>query len=179
MDISSNAEARIVWMKGLGNNFLAKDFNDFYGVGAGGQLMTPINFGLELNYNLMFSSVKYGHENKVGNLGSQKLSEINLSIVHKNSINEDLSIEQSVGFSILRLNSTLYPGNESYSEGKGGLSLQLKGVYTLDNEGTQQFVLGIKGNTFSSGTVNQNPEIQKYYRTSFLIGVTASYRYNF
>lgn len=75
MDISSNAEARIVWMKGLGNNFLAKDFNDFYGVGAGGQLMTPINFGLELNYNLMFSSVKYGHENKVGNLGSQKLWE--------------------------------------------------------------------------------------------------------
>ncbi len=179
LDVTSNLEVRAVGMKAVGNNVLAKDFNSFYGIGAGGQLMSPIHFGVALDYNIMFSGVKYGHENIVGNLGSQKLSEIALSVVHRDELSVDFAIEESIGFSVLRLNSKLYPGKDAYSEGRGGLVVQLKGVYTLDNEGTQQFVFGVKANTYSSGVVNENAEIQKYYRKSFLIGLTAGYRYNF
>ena len=32
--------------------------------------MTPINFGIGLDYNVLFSNVKYGNENMAGSIGS-------------------------------------------------------------------------------------------------------------
>lgn len=179
LDITSNIEARVLAMKGLGNNTLAKDFGVFYGFGAGGQLMTPINFGVSIDYNILFGDVKYGHQNYFGNLGSQRLTNVDLSIVHKNFVTEEFFVEEYGGLSFYRLNSTLYPGKEKYTEGRGGFHLGLKGVYNLDREGYQQFVVGIKGNAYYSGTNNENPDIEKYYRRSFFAGLTFGYRYNF
>ena len=179
MDITSDLEVRALAVKALGNNTLSKDFGVFYGVGAGGQLMTPTNFGVGIEYNLLFGDVKYGRENYFGNLGSQRLTSIDLSIIHKNDISEDFFIEQQAGFSLYRLNSTLYPGNEKYSEGRGGFHLGAKAVFTIDREGHQQFVFGAKGNAYFSGTNNENAKIEKYYRQSFLVSLSFGYRYHF
>lgn len=179
LDVVSNLEARVLVMKALVNNYLAKDFGAFYGFGFGGQLMTPMNFGIGLDYNLLFSDVKYGHQNISGNLGSQNLTNIAINLIHRNNLSEDFFIEESAGFSIYRLKSTLYPGNDKYSEGNGGYNLGLNLVYTLDREGFQQFVFGAKGNGYFSKIYNENPDIRKYYSRSFLVGLTLGYRYNF
>jgi len=179
LDVVSNIEARVLVMKALGNNYLAKDFGVFYGFGFGGQLMTPMNFGIGLDYNLLFGDVKYGHQNLSGNLGSQNLTNIGINIIHRDYISEDFFLEESAGFSIYRLKSSLYPGNEKYTEGNGGYNLGLNLVYTLDREGFQQFVFGAKGNGYFSKTYNENPDIRKYYSRSFLAGFTLGYRYNF
>lgn len=178
-DISSNAEARVLVMKAVGNNMLSKDFGAFYGFGFGGQLMTPIQFGLSLDYNLLFGDAKYGRENFVGNLGSHQLSNIDFSIVHRNEIIEDFSIEEFAGISFYRLRSTVYPSHQKYTEGQGGFNIGAKALYNLDREGIQQFVFGAKGNAYFSGTNNENKDVQKYYRKSFFLGFTFGYRYNF
>jgi len=179
LDVVSNIEARVLVMKALGNNYLAKDFGAFYGFGFGGQLVTPMNFGIGLDYNLLFSDVKYGHQNLSGNLGSQNLTNIAINLIHRNHLSEDFFLEESAGFSIYRLKSILYPGNDKYSEGNGGYNLGLNIVYTLDREGFQQFVFGAKGNGYFSKIYNENSDIRKYYSRSFLVGFTLGYRYNF
>lgn len=179
LDVVSNAEGRVVVMKALGNNSLAKDLGTFYGFGAGGQLMTPLNFGIGLDYNLLFADVKPERQNYFGNLGSQNLTNIDVNLIHKEYISEDFFLEEMIGFSYFRLKSSLFPSKEQYAEGKGGFNLGVKAVYTLDREGYQQFVLGLKGNGYFSGVNNENSTIEKYYNKSFLISLSFGYRYNF
>lgn len=178
-DIVSNVETRVVWMKALGNNTMAKDMNAFFGVGFGGQLMTPTRFGVGLDYNLLFSDVKYGRENYFGNLGSQTLHNFDFYLVHKEELSEDFSLEESFGVSFYKLKSILYPGNETYIQGRGGFNLGLKAVFNVDLEGHQNIFAGIRGNSYSSGVVNEDPHIQNYYRKSFFIGFSFGYRYQF
>ena len=179
MDVVSNLEMRVLGMKALGNNSLAKDLGMFYGFGFGGQLMTPKNFGLGLDYNLLFSDVKYGRENIFGNLGSQRLSMITAKLIHKDWLSEDFFLEENVGFNLYRLNSTIIPGKEKYTEGNGGYHLGLQLVYTLDREGFQQFVFGATGNGYFANVNNENKAIEKYFSRSFLVGLSFGYRYNF
>lgn len=179
LDITSNIEARVLGMKALGNNMLAKDMGVFYGFGLGGQLMTPKNFGIGIDYNMMYSDVKPERKNLVGELGSQSLTNIDLIFIHKTKFSEDFYLEKSGGFSFYRLKSYLHPSKEQYTEGKGGFNLALKGVFTVDYEGYQQFVLGVKGNAYFSGVTNENNAVEKYYRHSYLVGLTFAYRYNF
>lgn len=179
MDVVSNLEMRVLGVKALGNNSLAKDLGMFYGFGFGGQLMTPKNFGLGLDYNLLFSDVKYGRENIFGNLGSQRFSVITAKLIHKDWLSEEFFLEESAGFNLYRLNSILIPGKEKYTEGNGGYHLGLQLVYTLDREGFQQFVFGASGNGYFANIKNENREIEKYFSRSFLVGLSFGYRYNF
>ncbi|MEN2436434.1 hypothetical protein AAH994_13540 [Weeksellaceae bacterium A-14] len=179
MDISASAETRVSVVQALGNNSLAKNFGTFYGFGFGGQLMTPINWGISMDYNLLFSDVKFGRQNYYGNLGSSRLSETALSIVHRDQPGNYFYIEESAGFAILRLNSNITPGKEKYSEGKGGISAGLKGVYSIDREDHQQFVFGLRAQYYRSGVYNENREIRKFYSHAWLAGVFFGYRYKF
>lgn len=178
-DITSNIEVRVLGMKAFGNNIYAKGFENFYGFGFGGQLMTPINWGIGLDYNLFFSDVKLESKNLYGNLGSQNLSEITLYIIHRNKISEDISIEETGGFSLYTLSSFLTPGKEKYKESNGGFNLGIKGIFSLDRDGYQQFLLGIKGNVYFSDVYNENSDIKKYYSKAIFIGLNFGYRYNF
>ena len=179
LDITSNIEARVLGMKAFGNNMLAKDLGMFYGFGFGGQLMTPKNFGVGIDYNMLFADVKPERKYMVGELGAQNLTNIDLNLIHKTKFSEDFYLEKSGGFSFYRLRSYLHPTKDQYTEGKGGFNLGIKGVFTVDMEGYQQFVLGIKGNAYFSGVNNENDAIQKYYNHSYLVGITFAYRYNF
>lgn len=179
LDITSNLEGRFLAMKAFGNNSLSKDFGFFYGFGFSGQLMTPLNFGLGLDYNLMFSNVKYGRQNRVGDLGSPQLTQISLNVIHRDILSEDFFLEEFVGLSIYRLQSSLYPGKEKFTEGNGGYNAGLNAVYTLDREGRQQFVFGVRGSGYFSSSYNENKAVKKYYSRSFLAGLSVAYRYNF
>ena len=64
LDVVSNIEVKMIAMKPLGNNHLAKLLMPFYGFGFGGNLITPINFGVGVDYNVLFSNVKYGEQNR-------------------------------------------------------------------------------------------------------------------
>ncbi|WP_297982209.1 hypothetical protein [uncultured Chryseobacterium sp.] len=132
-EITSNIEARATLMKPFGNNFLAKDHQMFYGFGFGGNMMTPINFGLGIDYNVLFSNIKYGHENIAGNISGPVLTNIEFYLVHRNVFSEEFTLEEFGGASSYVL-STAY--DEAISErhkDKGvGFHFGLKPIYTLD-----------------------------------------------
>ena len=179
LEVASNIEGRGLVMKAIGNNVFSKDMGVFYGAGVGGQLMTPIRFGVGIDYNLLFGDLKPGHEQMFGNLGSQKLTQISFNIIHKDFVSEDLHLEESIGFSIYRFSSYLIPEKEKYIQGNGGYNLGLNLVYTLDREGYQQFVFGAKGNGYFANIHNENKDIKKYYSRTIFAGLTFGYRYNF
>ena len=178
-DIATSVETRVFAVKAVGNTNLAKNFSPFYGFGFGGQLMTPVNWGIDLNYTLLFSDVKFGRTQYYGNLGSSRLSEIALGIVHRDQPGNYFYVEESAGFSALRLRSSITPGKEKYTEGNGGIYAALKGVFTIDREEHQQFILGLKAQYYRSGVYNENQEIRKFYNHFWLLGAFFGYRYKF
>ena len=99
LDVVSNIDVKVIGMKPLGNNSLAKDLQPFYGFSFGGNLMTPINFGIGLDYNVLFSNVKYGNENMAGSIGSPVLTIADLFISHRDKLSEDFQVEEMIGFS--------------------------------------------------------------------------------
>ena len=179
LDITSNLEGKFVLSKAIGDNNLGKNYKSFYGFGVGGQLMTPIQWGLGLDYTLQFSDAKYGRENYVGNLGSTKLTSVDLYILHKSNHGEDFHLEKSIGYTYYNMSSSIYPSKDIHTEGKGGINAGLKGIFTLDREERQQFTLGLKAHYYQAGVYNENKDIQKFYNKSFLIGLHFGYRYNF
>ena len=89
LDVVSNIDVKVLAMKPLGNNSLAKHLQPFYGFGFGGNLMTPINFGVGLDYSELFSNVKYGSQNLYGNLGSPRMTVVDVFLTHRENISED------------------------------------------------------------------------------------------
>ena len=177
--ITSNIEAQFVLSKAFGNNSLAKNYGVFYGFGFGGQLLTPINWGIGADYTFQHADVKPGRQNYVGNLGAMNLSTLDVYLLHKNKPGEDFYFEKSIGFSFYSMKSNLYPSKDKYSEGKGGINAGLKGIFNLDREEKQQFALGIKGHYYLAGVNNENTDIERFYNKSFIVGLTFGYRYNF
>ena len=179
-EITSNIEARATLMKPFGNNFLAKDHQMFYGFGFGGNMMTPINFGLGIDYNVLFSNIKYGHENIAGNISGPVLTNIEFYLVHRNVFSEEFTLEEFGGASSYVL-STAY--NEAISErhkDKGvGFHFGLKPIYTLDREGYQKAFVSGKVNFYFSDVYNSDAAMQKYFSRSMFLSLSIGYRYQF
>lgn len=167
-------------MKPIGNNHLSKLLSPLYGFGFGGNLMTPINFGIGLDYNMLFSNVKYGEQNLYGNIGSPTITNVDFYVTHREIISEDFFIEEMAGFSYYRQTNLLIDGNnEKFKENATGFNLGGKAVYTLDREGYQQVFLAGKMNFYFTNIYNENSEIQKFYNHSIFLGLNVGYRYNF
>ncbi len=180
MDVVSNAEAKVIMMKAVGNNFLAKTMQPFYGFGFGGNLMTPINFGIGFDYNILFSNVKPDQQNVYGNLGAPRMTNIEFYLTHREKLSEDFRLEEMAGFSYYRLATTLFDDkNHKFNDGGMGFNLGGKLIYTVDREGFQQVFLSGKVNFYYSDVYNENPEIRKFYSRSTLLSLSLGYRYNF
>src|SRR5690606_26450944 len=102
-DVVSNIDVKVLAMKPIGNNSLAENLQPFYGFGLGGNLMTPINFGVGLDYSEFFSNVQNGKQNLYGNLGSPRMTVIDAFLTHRENISEDFSVEEMAGASFYRL----------------------------------------------------------------------------
>lgn len=180
LDVVSNIEAKMIVMKPIGNNQLSKLLMPFYGFGFGGNLMTPVNFGVGLDYNVLFSNVKYGEQNLYGNIGSPTITNIDLYVTHREIISEDFSIEEMAGFSFYRQTNLLIDGqNEKLKDNATGFNLGGKALYTLDREGYQQVFVAAKVNFYFTNIYNENSEIQKFYNHSTFLSLNLGYRYNF
>lgn len=180
LDVVSNIEAKMIVMKPVGNNHLAKLLMPFYGFGFGGNLMTPVNFGVGLDYNVLFSNVKYGEQNLYGNIGSPTITNIDLYVTHREIISEDFSIEEMAGFSFYRQTNLLIDGkNEKLKDNATGVNLGGKALYTLDREGYQQVFVAVKVNFYFTNIYNENAEIQKFHNHSTFLSLNLGYRYNF
>ena len=180
MDVVSNIEAKAIVMKPFGHNTYAKDLETFYGFGFGGNLMTPLNFGIGIEYNLLLSNVKLGHENKYGSISSPKIHNFDFFLTHRDQLSEDFSIEEMVGYSYyLMSNVYTYDQNQNSRISGSGLNLGGKFLYTLDREGIQQFYFSAKVNFYYSGVFNENTDIQNYYNRSIFVSGGIGYRYNF
>lgn len=178
MDVVSNLEVSVMAMKPVGNNSLAENLEPFYGFGFGGNLMTPINFGIGLSYTELFSNVKNGRQNIYGNLGAPRITQVDAILIHKTELSEDYFTEEFVGPSYYRLlNNYTSHQNAAYQENALGFTLGAKIFYVLS--GPQLVFLAAKGNYFSSDVYNENPEIRKYYAQSFLLSLSFGYRYQF
>ena len=179
-DVVSNIEVKMIAMKPMGNNHLAKLLMPFYGFGFGGNLMTPINFGIGLDYNILFSNVKYGEENRYGRIGSPTITNIDIYITHREKISEDFFVEEMAGFSYYRqINLFIDANGLKLKENASGFNLGGKALYTLDREGYQQVFLAAKVNFYFTNVYNENSEIQKFYNQSTFLSLNIGYRYNF
>lgn len=180
LDVVSNIETKIIVMKPIGNNHLSKLLMPFYGFGFGGNLMTPVNFGVGIDYNVLFSNVKYGKQNLYGKIGSPTITSIDLYLTHREIISEEFSIEEMAGFSFYRPTNLLIDGkNEKLKDNATGFNLGGKALYTLDREGYQTVFLAAKVNFYFSNIYNESAEIQNFYNRSTFLSLNLGYRYNF
>ena len=177
LDVVSNIDVKVIAMKPFGNNVLAKNLEPFYGFGFGGNLMTPINFGIGLDYNLLFSNAKLDQKNIYGNLGSPKLTIVDLYLTHRENISEEFLVEEMAGFSYYNQSNLLIENNLKLKNAGMGFNLGAKAIYVL--EGAQQVFVAGKFNYYSNNIYNENPEIQKYYSKSNFLSLSLGYRYQF
>lgn len=177
LDVVSNIDVKVLAMKPLGNNSLAKNLQPFYGFGFGGNLMTPINFGIGLDYSELFSNVKYGEQNLYGNIGSPRMTVVNVFLTHRENISDDFMVEEMAGFSYYRLTNLYLDKSEKLKNNAMGFHLGGKAIYTLD--GPQQVFAALKANFYYGSVYNENPEIRKYYSNSTFLSLSVGYRYNF
>lgn len=180
LDVVSNIEAKVIALKPLGNNALAKNLQPFYGFSFGGNLMTPINFGIGLDYNVLFSNVKFEQSHLYGNIGSPQLTMIDVYFTHREKISEDFLVEELAGFSYYsQSNLFIDQKSEKQKNAGSGFNLGAKAIYILDPEGYQAVFLAGKFNYYSTNIYNENPEIQKYYNRSYFLSLSLGYRFNF
>jgi len=180
LDVVSNIETKVIILKPLGDNSLAKDLQPFYGFGFGGNLMTPINFGIGIDYSLLFSNVKYDRKGIYGNLGAPKMTIIDIFLTHREIISEEFFVEEMAGFSYYNLSNYYIDLKNEKSKNAGmGFNLGGKAIYILDPEGYQAVFATGKLNYYSTNVYNENPEIQKYYNHSVFLSLSVGYRFNF
>lgn len=180
LDVVSNIETKVTFLKPLGNNSLSKDLKPFFGFGFSGNLMTPINFGIGVDYSLLFSNVKYERRAIYGNLGSPKMTIIDVFLTHREIISEEFFVEEMAGFSYYNLSNSYIDLKDEKNKNAGmGFNLGGKAVYILDPEGYQAVFATGKFNYYSTNVYNENPEIQKYYNHSLFLSLSVGYRFNF
>ena len=177
LDVVSNIDVKVIAMKPLGNNSLAKNLQPFYGFSFGGNLMTPINFGIGIDYSELFSNVKYGSQNLYGNLGSPRMTVVDVFLTHRENISEDFMVEEMAGFSYYRYTNLYLDKSEKLKDHAMGFNLGGKAIYTLD--GPQQVFAALKANFYYGNVYNENPEIEKYYNRSTFLSLSLGYRYQF
>ena len=177
LDVVSNIDVKVIAMKPLGNNSLAKDLQPFYGFSFGGNLMTPINFGIGIDYSELFSNVQYGHQNIYGNIGSPRLSQFDVFLTHRENISEEFMVEEMAGFSYYNQSNLLIDENLKLKNSGMGFNLGAKAIYVL--EGAQSVFVAAKYNYYGNNIYNENPEIQKYYSRSHFLSLSLGYRYQF
>ena len=177
LDVVSNIETKVILLKPIGNNSLSKDLQPFYGFGFSGNLMTPINFGIGLDYSEYFSNVKYGEQNLYGNIGSPRMTVVDVFLTHRENISDDFMVEEMAGFSYYRLTNLYLDKSEKLRNNAMGFHLGGKAIYTLD--GPQQVFAALKANFYYGNVYNENPEIRKYYSNSTFLSLSVGYRYNF
>lgn len=177
LDVVSNIDVKVIAMKPFGNNSLAKNLEPFYGFGFGGNLMTPINLGIGLDYNLLFSNVKYDQKNLYGNLGSPKMTVVDFYLTHRENISEEFLVEEMAGFSYYNQSNLLIRENLKLKNSAMGFNLGAKAIYVLD--GGQQVFVSAKFNYYSTNIYNENQDIQKYYSKSNFLSLNLGYRYQF
>lgn len=180
LDVVSNIETKVIILKPLGNNSLAKDLEPFYGFGFSGNLMTPINFGVGLDYNVLYSNTKSDRKNIYGNIGSPKLTIVDAFITHRNMISEEFFVEEMGGFSFYNHTNLFAEGAQQKQKNTGvGFNLGAKAIYILDPEGYQAVFVTGKLNYYRTNIYNENSEIQKYFNRSTFVSVAFGYRFNF
>lgn len=179
-DVLPNIEARIIAVKPIGNNALAKNMQTFYGVGLGAGLMTPIKFGIGVDYNFFISNVKSGHEHFLGEIGSPRMTNIDLYLTRKITLSDSFQLEASGGFSYFNVSYYFTEGpKERFKETGTGFNLSAKLLHTLDREARQQLFLSPKVQFYNTDEYNKQPVDQTFYGRSAFIGISAGYRYNF
>ncbi len=178
LDVVANVDVKVIAMKPLGNNSLAKNLQPFFGFGFGGNLMTPINFGIGIDYSELFSNTLYLKQNIYGNLGSPRLSQFDVFLTHRENISEEFMIEEMAGFSYYSFsNNFLNQRMQKHKDQAMGFNIGGKAIYVLD--GPQQVFVAGKINFYHGNVYNENPEIEKYYNRSTFLSLSLGYRYQF
>lgn len=165
-------------MKAFGNNFMNKSLKPFVGFGIAGNLEIYKGFGLGLEYNRMSANVK-DDDSLFGNLGAPQMNNFDFYLFYKYLLNDDFSLEGLGGLSTYRITSKYIDNSGKFSEGNNGFHIGGKAVYTLDMEGIQQVVFGVKLNYYTSSIRNQNSDIQDYFNKATLANISLAYRINF
>ncbi len=178
LDVVANIDAKFIAMQPIGNNAFAKYLRSFYGFGFGGNLMTPINFGIGLDVNFLYSNVIYGKENLYGSIASPVINSYDIYLTHRSILSEEFFTEEMAGFTFYRqINLFTEEKNTKNINLGNGLNFGAKLVYVLTEP--QQVFLAAKFNTYKTSVFNENPEIENFYNHSYFLSLSLGYRYQF
>ncbi|WP_447951739.1 hypothetical protein [Chryseobacterium koreense] len=178
LDVVANIDAKMILMTAVGNNAFSKLVRPFFGFGFGGNLMTPINFGVGLDVNFLYSNVIYGEESKYGNIGSPSITSFDFFLTHRDYLSEDFFLEEMAGFTFYRQTNLFIDEKSAKNVNLGsGINLGAKLVYILTDP--QQVFLSAKLNTYKTNIYNENKDIEKFYNQSTFISFGLGYRYQF
>lgn len=177
-EVFFSIEPNVRIMKAFGNNFMNKSLSPFVGFGIAGNMEFYKGFGLGLEYDRMSSNVKLD-DSLFGNLGAPQMNIFEFYGFYKYPISDDFFVEGLGGLSIYRISSPFLDHSGKFDEGNNGFHLGGKAIYTLDMQGVQQVILGLKLNYYTSSIRNQNIDIQNYFNKAWLANVNLAYRINF
>lgn len=178
LDVVANIDAKMILMTAVGNNAFSKLVRPFFGFGFGGNLMTPINFGVGLDVNFLYSNVIYGEESKYGNIGSPSITSFDFFLTHRDYLSEDFFLEEMAGFTFYRQTNLFIDEKSAKNVNLGsGINLGAKLVYILTDP--QQVFLSAKLNTYKTNIYNENKDIENFYNQSTFISFGLGYRYQF
>ncbi len=176
-NVRSSLDPHVKVMVPVGHNFLKDTFGYFYGFGIGGNLTIYKNFGLGAEYTYFLAAIE--DRDRYGYLGAPSMNNFDWYIFHQDKITEEFYVEELVGYSTYRMKSPYLDNSGYFREGNGGLNFGAKAIYTIDDTGMQQIVLGTRLNFYNARIGNENPEIEKYYSKALLLNFSLSYRINF
>jgi len=177
-EVYFSIEPNVRVMKAVGNNFMNKSLSAFVGFGIAGNVELYKGFGLGLEYNRMSATVK-DEDSLFGSLGAPQMNNFEFYGFYKYPISEEFFIEGLGGLSIYRINSPFLDHSGKFNEGNNGFHLGGKAIYTLDMQGVQQVILGLKLNYYTSSIRNENTDIQNYFNKAWLANISLAYRINF
>ncbi|KMQ72081.1 hypothetical protein [Chryseobacterium koreense] len=178
LDVVANIDAKMILMTAVGNNSFSTLVRPFFGFGFGGNLMTPINYGVGLDVNFLYSNVIYGEESRYGNIGSPSIISFDFFLTHRDYLSEDFFLEEMAGFTFYRQTNLYIDEKSAKNVNLGsGINLGAKLVYMMTEP--QQVFLSAKLNTYKTNIYNENKDIEKFYNQSTFISFGLGYRYQF
>ncbi|WP_232707045.1 hypothetical protein [Epilithonimonas sp. JDS] len=162
----------------VGDNFMADGLKTFSGYGLGFQAVFVKDFGLGVEFNQMFSSVK--DVSVFGALEDPRLTDLSFYLVYLHSFGESgLDVEAKAGIGSLFLRSESIDWGDKFRQYGNQYILGAKVLYTISKPNNVQIFFGPKLYFFTSDINFENKKLEKYYSNATILNLNLGVRFNF
>jgi len=161
----------------LGNNFMKDGLKTFTGLGVGFQGIFLYNFGIGVEYNNFFTSVK--DESVFGSLHSPTLSDYSIFLIYQHSLSKKMEIEGQIGTGGMTLRSRSDYRSDDFKEHADSFIVGGKILYDISDGKKIQVFASPKLYFYSSDVQLEDKSAEKYYSKATLLNINLGVRFNF